>query len=64
MTIHSENRIIALQTWLPDNPEEKSVKKYKFANHIEYLTYAHMTYLRMLEFLMQFTKFLLDKTEN
>jgi hypothetical protein len=60
MTIHSENRIIALQTWLPDNPEEKSVKNYKFDKHIEYLTYAHMTYLTMLDFLTQFTKLLLD----
>lgn len=63
MTIHSENRIIALQTWLPDNPEEKSVEKYRFDSHMEYLTYAHMTYLRMLKFLGQFTKLILDNTE-
>jgi hypothetical protein len=53
MAIHSEHNIIALQTWLPDNPEDKpkhSNKKYRFDEHIEYLSYAHTTYLRMLNF--------------
>lgn len=53
MVIHTEHDIIALQTWLPDNPESKpknSNKKYRFDEHIEYLSYAHLTYLKMLDF--------------
>jgi len=52
MAIRSESNIIALQTWLPDNPEDKpkhSNKKYRFDEHIEYLSYAHMTYLKTVK---------------
>ena len=49
MGIHTENRVIALLAWLPDNPEAHSVKSFKFDDHIEYLTYAHKTYVRLLD---------------
>jgi hypothetical protein len=60
MTIHSERRIIALQTWLPDNPESRSIKGYRFDEHLEYLSYVHTTYLHMLDFVTQFAKLALD----
>jgi hypothetical protein len=50
MGIHTENRVIALLAWLPDNPEVHSTKSFRFDDHIEYLTYAHMTYVKLLDF--------------
>lgn len=61
IVVHSESRIIALQTWLPDNPESRSVKKYKFDEHIEYLSYAHITYLHILDFITYIAKFILNQ---
>lgn len=64
IAVHSERRIIALQTWLPDNPESRSIKKYKFDEHIEYLSYAHITYLRLLDFAAYISKCTLDELKN
>lgn len=61
IAVHSERRMIALQTWLPDNPESRSVKKYKFDEHIEYLSYAHITYLHILDFITYIAKFILNQ---
>ena len=49
MIIHSENRIIAQFIWLPDNPEAFSKKKFSFDKHIDYLGYAHSTYLKLVD---------------
>lgn len=49
--VHSERRIVALQTFLPDNPRAR--KKFKFEDYIEYLSYAHTTYLRLLDLLSE-----------
>jgi len=49
MIIHSENRVIAQFIWLPDNPEAFSKKKFSFDKHIDYLGYAHSTYLKIVD---------------
>lgn len=64
MAIHSEHNIIALQTWLPDNPESRSVKKYRFDEHIEYLSYAHATYSKMLDFVTYVLKYVFDEIKS
>lgn len=60
MVIHSENSLIAVQTWLPDNPETKSRHKYEFEEHIEYLSYAHATYIQLIDFVFDFSKCILS----
>jgi hypothetical protein len=60
MVFHSDRDIIAIQTLLPDNPADKpkkSNKEYTFDEHIEYLSYAHQTYVRMLNFLIYLLKY-------
>lgn len=47
--VHSDHKILALFAWLPDNPKERSINKFTFNNHIEYLSYAHKTYLQLVE---------------
>jgi hypothetical protein len=47
--IHSENRIIAQFIWLPDNPKVYSIRKFSFDKHIDYLGYAHSTYLKLVD---------------
>jgi hypothetical protein len=46
--IHSEKRIIAQFIWLPDNPKIRSIRNFTFDNHVDYLGYAHSTYLKLL----------------
>ena len=49
MVVHSENRLIALLVWLPDNPEARKIANFKFETHIDYLGYAHATYLKLFD---------------
>jgi len=49
MVIHSENEIIALIVELPDNPEARKLKDFKFETHIDYLGYANSTYLKLFD---------------
>lgn len=56
MIIHSENRIIAQFIWLPDNPKTRSTRNFNFENHIDYLGYAHSTYLKLLNLCLYILK--------
>ena len=52
MIIHSGTEVVALLNRLPDNPEVRSIKKYKYNNNIEYLSYAHNIFLKMTNFIL------------
>jgi|WetSurMetagenome_2_1015567.scaffolds.fasta_scaffold30491_1 hypothetical protein len=66
MVIHSENKLIAVQTWLHDNPgqDARSISGYSFDKHYEYLSYAHATYLRMLNFVSKFSNYVLNELQE
>jgi len=49
MVVHSKDRVIALFVWLPDNPETRSVRRFSFDKNIDYLGYAHSTYLKLVD---------------
>jgi hypothetical protein len=63
IVLHSCNSVIAVQTWLPDKPSQ-SKNKWKFENHVEYLSYAHSTYLHILSFLDKFLNYALDEQKS
>lgn len=52
IAVHSDHRVVALNAWLPDNPEARSSKNYKFNTHVEYLSYAHEAYLQLLDLIL------------
>ena len=49
MVIHSDDRVIALIVELPDNSKVQSISNFRFDSHIDYLGYAHSTYLKLFE---------------
>jgi hypothetical protein len=49
MVFHSEDRIIGLFTQLPDNPKARKIENFQFDKKIDYLSYAHFTYLKLFD---------------
>lgn len=61
---HSEDELIALQTWLPDNPSANSTRLFKFENRIEYLSYAYVTYIHILDFVGEVSNYVLQELQK
>jgi hypothetical protein len=49
IVFHSEERIIGLFAQLPDNPSARKIANFQFDNRIDYLSYAHSTYLKLFD---------------
>jgi hypothetical protein len=49
MVFHSEQRIIGLFAQLPDNPNARKIENFQFDKKIDYLFYAHSTYLKLFD---------------
>jgi hypothetical protein len=58
---HSQKNLVALQTWLPDNPSVNSRKYFTFNNKIEYLSYAYSTNMKTLEFVTKLSSYVLSE---
>lgn len=64
MVIHSENRVVAIFVWLPDNPQVRKAKDFKFDIHLDYLGYAHETYLKLFDLCFYMLKDTLSEVRN
>lgn len=58
--LRSEDSVLAVRQTLPDNPEEKSTKKFRFDRHVDALQYAHRTYTELIKL----TEFLISDTAD
>jgi hypothetical protein len=49
LALHSEKRTIGLFAELPDNPKARKIRDFQFDKKLDYLGYAHSTYLKLFD---------------